>query len=111
MSARADPCSTSLNMCAPPLGHAAHCARQWLQTHSAEANADGDTFSALQLSPNDASTVPEPSGWGSGGFMHAGGGMFPYTQPIRAARTDDPMTRVTDRVFAAHDRRRRADQK
>ena len=83
---------------------------QWLQSQSAEANAARDTFSALQLSPNDASTVPEPSGWGSGGFMHAGGGMFPSTRPIRAARTDDPMTRVTDRVFAAHERRRRADQ-
>ena len=77
--------------------------------------ANDDALSALQLPPNDTPIAPEPPGWGSGGFpyMHAGGGMFPAARPILAARIDDPTIRVTDRVFAAHDRRRRrcADQK
>jgi hypothetical protein len=87
---------------------------QQLQSQASGDGANDDALSALQLPPNDAPIAPAPQGWGSGGFpyMHAGGGGFPAARPILAARIDDPTTRVTDRVFAAHDRRRRcADQK
>jgi len=47
--------------------------------------------------------VVAPLAWSGGGFMHAGGGMFPPT--IRAARIDDRTASVTDRVFAAHEAR------
>ena len=88
---------------------------QWLQSQPSGVNGNDDALSMLQLPPNDAPIAPAPQGWGSGGFpyMHAGGGGFPAARPILAARIDDPTTRVTDRVFAAHDRRRHrcADQK
>lgn len=87
---------------------------QQLQSQASEDGANDDALGALQLPPNDAPIAPAPSGWGSGGFpyMHPGGGMFPTARPILATHIDDPTTRVTDRVFAAHNRRRRCtDQK
>jgi len=82
---------------------------EWLQSQPSGDGANDDALSALQLPPNDAPIAPAPQGWGSGGFpyMHAGGGGFPAARPILAARIDDPTTRVTDRVFAAHNRRHR----
>lgn len=62
---------------------------QWLQEHGEESGDGAGTEAVAPLT------------WSGGGFMHAGGGMFPTT--IRAARIDDPTASVTDRVFAAHE--------
>ena len=64
---------------------------QWLQEHGEESGGGAGTEAVAPLT------------WSGGGFMHAGGGMFPTT--IRAARIDDPTASVTDRVFAAHEAR------
>ena len=50
----------------------------------------------FQWLQDNGEEAPPPT-WSGGGFMHAGGGMFPTTTAFRG-----PMASVTDRVFAMH---------